>query len=247
MQYVNVLAHRGASGYAPENTMTAFLLAKRLGADGIELDVHLTADGVVVVCHDSDVARTTNGEGIIEKMTYAELLELDFGYPDMFGKKFEDTKISTLEEVLDAFIPAGMIVNVELKATSEGIVEKVLAIEEKYRATGLVLFSSFKHDYLRELKRLSPDSAVAPLYWTDDDFVNTGTSLGAVALHPAWNCLTEAEDYCKKAHEAGLKVHPYTPNKPSDLEALMRLGADAVITNYPDRAIDIRTKLLRRM
>ncbi len=247
MQYVNVLAHRGASGYAPENTMTAFLLAKRLGADGVELDVHLTADGVVVVCHDSDVARTTNGEGVIEKMTYEQLLELDFGYPDVFGKKFEGEKISTLEEVLNAMIPAGLIVNVELKATSEGIVQKVLAIEEKYRDTGLVLFSSFKHDYLRELKKLSPNSVVAPLYWTDDDFVNTGKSLNAAALHPAWNCVTDTEDYCKKAHEAGLKVHPYTPNKCADLETLMKLGADAVITNYPDRAIDIRTKLLRRM
>ncbi len=247
MQYVTVFAHRGASGYAPENTMSAFMLAKRLGADGVELDVHLTADGKVVVCHDSKVDRTTNGTGVIEEMTYEQLLELDFGCPEVFGKRFEGERISTLEEVFEAMIPAGLIVNVELKTTSEGIVEKVLEVEEKYKKYGLVLYSSFRPDYLKELRRLSPDAKLAPLYWTDDDYVNTGLSHGAVALHPAFTCVTEGEDYCKKAHDAGLRVHPYTPNKPADLEQLMLLGVDAVITNYPDRAIDIRTKLLRRM
>ena len=89
MLYTAVWAHRGASAYAPENTMAAFLLARRLGADAVELDVHLTADGEVVVCHDNDIKRCSNGEGLIEDKTLEELLSYDFGYSALFGERFK--------------------------------------------------------------------------------------------------------------------------------------------------------------
>lgn len=246
MQYTAAWAHRGASAYAPENTLAAFLLAKRLGADGVELDVHLTADGKVVVCHDGDVKRTSNGEGLIEEKTYDELLGYDFGYPTAFGKRFEGERIPLLEEVYRALIPCGMTVNVEIKKTRPEIVEEVLKVEKKCEATGLVIYSSFVYDYLKELKALSPDAPVAPLYGEDDRFVALGKELDACALHPAYTGVLADAGYIRAAHEAGLRVHPYTANSRDTISALVKMGADAVITNYPDRAIEIRNESLRR-
>ncbi|MBQ4647930.1 MAG: glycerophosphodiester phosphodiesterase [Clostridia bacterium] len=247
MTYTAVWAHRGASAYAPENTLSAFILSAKLGADGIELDVHLTKDGEVVVCHDSAINRTSNGEGVIEEMTLAELKQYSFGYPTAFGKRFEEERISTLAEVYEAILPkTDLIINVELKRTSEGIVDKVLELERKYDARSRVIYSSFVHEYLSELKEKSPESFVAPLYGDDPEYVSLGTALKATALHPSFAPVLADENYVANARAAGLRVHPYTPNSKEDLKALMDAGVDAVITNYPDRAIDIRTQILRR-
>lgn len=246
MLYTAVWAHRGASAYAPENTLAAFLLARRLGADGVELDVHLTKDGEVVVCHDADIKRTSDGSGVIEDMTLEELYRYDFGYPDAFGNRFKGEYIPTLAEVYRAVLPFGVIINTELKKTRPEIVKAVLEVEEKCGAAGAVIYSSFEHDYLRELKSLNPAAPVAPLYGTDPEFVALGKELKATALHPAFGGVLADGDYVKKAHAAGLRVHPYTPNSEDDLIALTEMGVDAVITNYPDRAIEIRNKKLRR-
>lgn len=246
MLYTAVWAHRGASAYAPENTMSAFLLAKRLGADGVELDVHLTSDGKVVVCHDSDIRRTSNGSGAIEDMTYAELADWDFGYPSVFGSCFEGERIPLLEEVYRALIPYGVVVNVELKRTSPGIVEKVLEVEEKCGAAGAVIYSSFVHAYLTELKAQNPAVPVAPLYKDEAEFVALGKRLKATALHPAYGGVLADGEYIHKAHLAGLRVNPYTVNDIETMTALVEMGADALITNYPDRAIEIRNYKLRR-
>ena len=246
MLYTAVWAHRGASAYAPENTLAAFLLARRLGADGVELDVHLTKDGEVVVCHDADIKRTSNGEGLIEDKTYEELAGYDFGYSAVFGNRFSGERIPTLKEVYRATVPYGVIVNVELKATRPEIVKEVLSLEEECGVAGAVIYSSFVHEYLKELKELNPAAPVAPLYGTDPEFVTLGKELKATALHPAFGGVLADADYVKKAHAAGLRVHPYTPNSEDDLIALTEMGVDAVITNYPDRAIEIRNKKLRR-
>ncbi len=246
MQYTAVWAHRGASAYAPENTLAAFLLAAKLGADGIELDVHLTKDKKVVVCHDSDIKRTSNGEGLIEEMTYEELCAYDFGYPAVFGKRFEGERIPLLEEVYRAILPYKLIVNVELKSTSAGIEKAVLQVEEDCGATGAVIYSSFVHTYLSELKALKPEVPVAPLYGENAEFVALGKGLNATALHPAYSGVLADNEYVQKAHQAGLRVHPYTPNANDTLIALTEMGVDAVITNYPDRAIEIRNNKLRR-
>ncbi|MBQ3082276.1 MAG: glycerophosphodiester phosphodiesterase [Clostridia bacterium] len=246
MLYTAVWAHRGASAYAPENTMSAFLLACRLGADGIELDVHLTADGEVVVCHDANIKRTSDGKGVIEEMTLEELYRYDFGYPDVFGTRFKGEYIPTLKEVYRAVLPFGVIINTELKRTRPEIVKAVLQVEEECGAAGAVIYSSFEHDYLKELKALNPAAPVAPLYGTDGAFVELGKKLNATALHPAFGGVLADTEYVKKAHDAGLRVHPYTPNSIDDLTDLVEAGVDAVITNYPDRAIEIRNKKLRR-
>lgn len=246
MLYTAVWAHRGASAYAPENTMSAFLLARRLGADGVELDVHLTADGEVVVCHDADIKRTSNGTGLIEELTLSQLKEYDFGYAQAFGTRFKDERVPTLREVYAATVPYGVVVNVELKDTRPEIVEKVLALTKECGAEDAVIYSSFNHGYLKQLKSLAPTAPIAPLYGTVEEYTSLGTSLGATALHPAYGGVLADADYVKNAHAAGLRVHPYTPNGVAELTALTEMGVDAVITNYPDKAIEIRNKKLRR-
>ncbi len=246
MKYTAVWAHRGASAYAPENTLSAFILSAKLGADGIELDVHLTKDGEIVVCHDARINRTSDGDGVIEEMTLAELKQYSFGYSDAFGKRFYDEKIATLAEVYEAILPTDLVINVELKRTNPGIVDKVLELEAKYNARSRVLYSSFVIEYLEELKEKSPESFVAPLYGDDPEYLRLGANLSASALHPAFAPVLADPDYVANCHAAGLRVHPYTPNSKEDLKALMDAGVDAVITNYPDRAIDIRTQILRR-
>ena len=124
-----ILGHRGASAEAPENTLAAFELAARMGADGVELDVHLTSDNEVVVIHDDTVDRTTNDTGAVRGMTFAQIRELD---ASMGKPRFSGAKIPTLAEVHELLRPTGMIVNVELKenAYDHGflIVPKVLEL-----------------------------------------------------------------------------------------------------------------------
>lgn len=246
MLYTAVWAHRGASAYAPENTMAAFLLAQKLGADGVELDVHLTADGKVVVCHDADIKRTSNGKGVIEDMTYEELASFDFGYADVFGNRFEGERIPLLEEVYRALLPCNTIINVELKKSRPELVRAVLKLEEECGAAGAVIYSSFVHEYLEEIKKINPAAPVAPLYGCCKEFVALGKGLKATAIHPSYGDVFSDADYVRKAHAANLRVHPYTPNDFDTLFALTELGVDAVITNYPDRAIEIRNNKLRR-
>ncbi len=246
MLYTAVWAHRGASAYAPENTMAAFLLARRLGADAVELDVHLTADGVVVVCHDNNIKRCSDGEGLIEDMTYEELASFDFGYSALFGERFKGERIPTLAEVYRATVPYGVLVNVELKRSRPELVRAVMELEAECGVAGAVIYSSFEHSYLEEIKAINPAAPVAPLFGTDPQYVKLGKALKATALHPAFGGVLADGDYVKNSHGAGLRVHAYTPNRVEDLTALTELGVDAVITNYPDVAIEIRNKKLRR-
>ena len=126
-----ILAHRGASGYAPENTMEAFELAAKMGADGIELDVHFAADGAVVVCHDEKIDRTSNGQGLITDYTLSELKSMDFGY-HFYGEQRKGVKIPTLDEVYEFVAPIGMVVNVEIKSADPDIIKACDIIAEKY-------------------------------------------------------------------------------------------------------------------
>ena len=247
MIYTAIWAHRGASAYAPENTLPAFILAHRLGADGIELDVHITKDRQVVVCHDDKIDRTSNGTGSIADMTLEELRTYDFGKPDEFGTKFAGTRISTLGEVYDALYHTGMNVNVELKysATLEDTVPLVHEITIGHGMKERVIYSSFAHEGLKTLMKLDPSAVAAPLYGEMEQAAETALTYRASALHPAY---TEAvkEGYIAHAHELGLRMHPWTVNAPAVMQQLLELKADALITNFPDVAKALRDAHLRK-
>lgn len=235
-----VWAHRGASGYAPENTMAAFELAVSMGANGIELDLQRSADGRLVVCHDETIDRTSNGRGAIVEMTFDELRQHDFNC-GIAG--IEPLRIPLLEEVFELIRPTGISINVELKDSEEpypGLDIQARALAEKMGVADRVLYSSFNHYTLQTLHRSAPDVPFGVLFGdTHVDPWDYAAKLGAVAIHPYFRSLIDP-DAVARSHDLGLAVNVWTVNHDADLRQMFARGVDAVITNYPDRAIRIR-------
>jgi glycerophosphoryl diester phosphodiesterase len=228
------LAHRGASGHAPENTMAAFRLAEQLGADGFELDVQVTRDGVPVVIHDELLDRTTNGRGLVLHHTLAEIRALDAG--SWYGSAFVGEKIPTLEEVLLTF-GKRMLLNIELKNSYHHmpeLEEKTIALIRKYHIEKSVVVSSFHHGSMQRVHQLAPDIPTALLYdCCLVDAVGYAKRLGASALHPFY--ATVREELIEEAHREGIEVGVWTVNEPDAMERMIAINVDAIITNYPDR------------
>ncbi|OMG52750.1 hypothetical protein BJN44_12650 [Tessaracoccus sp. ZS01] len=230
-----IWAHRGASAYAPENTMPAFELALKMGADGLELDVQRTADGQLVVVHDEAINRTSNGFGKVVDQTLEELHGADFshGFP---GRR--NTKIPLLRDVLDLVKGTDAMVNVELKNTVElypGIEDDVLTAVTDAGMLDQTLFSSFNHRGLANLRgRVSPDHL--GLLFSDGLYEpwEYAAWFGAGAVHPHYLALRNP-DFVWLCHERGIKVHAWTVNNDEDALWLKNMGVDAIITNFPDR------------
>lgn len=241
MSKTEVFAHRGASGYAPENTLEAFLLAIEQGADGIELDVQLSKDGVPVVIHDETVDRVTGQSGFVKDFTLQELKEMVV-LRERFAK-YRDARIPTLREVLDAVRSSGIAVNIELKTGIywyPEIEKKVAAIVEETGMKDRVIYSSFNHYSVQKLKSIVPDAETAYLF-SDvilrvDDYA---AKSGVDGLHPAVYHVKMAE-FLSEYLASGLKTRVWTVNERADMQQLIDAGVTAVITNYPDIAIAVR-------
>jgi len=231
-----VWAHRGASAYAPENTLSAFALAIDMNADGIELDIHQTSDGAIVVCHDETINRTSNGRGDIEKMTLAELGK--FSFCGRFADAYPNEKIPTLLEVYELIKLSKLTINVEIKASGTAFVKAVCALTAECGMNDRVIYSSFTHKNLTDVLSFTPDAKVAPLYDTGlDNAADYSKNLGAYAVHPNFNELYKVKDYTEIAHNLGIRVHPWTVDDDANLENLVKMGVDAIITNKPDNAL----------
>ena len=239
MRKIEVWAHRGASGYAPENTLEAFSLAIAQGADGIELDVHLSADGQVVVAHDETVNRVSDGSGRIADLTLAALKALNFHKPK--PRYAPVCRIPTLEEALALLAPAGLALNIELKNDAEpypGLEERCVELVDRAGMWERVWFSSFNHQSLARIKAIDPSLRCGALYGQapPDPFAHA-RQLGIEALHPHHGTLRGGASLLAACHAGGLRVHAWTINDAQTVRAMARVGVDAVITNYPDRAI----------
>ena len=242
-----VQAHRGASGYAPENTLAAFQMAVDMNADGIECDIHLSKDGVFVVCHDETIDRTSDGSGKINEMTYAEISKHNFGckfHPHYFSAENFLTA-PTLEQMLDV-VKDMRVINIEVKEFA-GDEAKALndfyAILEKYGIIDRVIVSSFNVGLLKRLKALHPDLFTGYLYHpgvksdTYECFpwevaVQTALDHNCNAIHPEIKSLTKEVVY--DAHAHGLKVNCWTANNREMVEKAIEIGCDGLISNYPD-------------
>lgn len=230
-----IWAHRGASAEAPENTLPAFELAIEQGADGFELDVQRSADGVLVVCHDETIDRTSDGSGAIVDLDWAQLQRHDFaaGMPG-----FGQVAIPTLAQVVDLVRGTDLVVNIELKDSIEpypGLAAQVLALVSELGLSEQVWFSSFNHHTVVELIALGSASPCGVLY--AEQLVEPwryATGFGAAALHPM--ALAVDAEVVTRAHEVGLRVHPWTVDQPEHVRALAALDVDAIITNRPARA-----------
>jgi glycerophosphoryl diester phosphodiesterase len=241
-----IFGHRGASANAPENTLAAFRLALRQGADGFELDVTLSADGVPVVIHDDTVDRTTDGEGRVSRLTLAELKRLDAGYPTKFDGQFAGERIPTLAEVFQAF--AGQaIMAVELKrdrSPGRQLAARAVELIQAHRLERSVIVSSFQNSNLRRVKALNPSVPVGLLY-TNALAAPLMRLLAAgrphEAHHPGLKHLSPRMVRWYHAH--GLRVNVWTGDEESDLRRLVAAGVDGLITNHPDRAVSVRAAM----
>ncbi len=232
-----VWAHRGASAYAPENTMAAFKLAVEMGADGIELDVHESKDGKLMVIHDETVDRTSNGTGRVVDMSCQELKSLDFsnGF-----EQYRGARIPTLKEVYGYIRNTNLTVNVEIKCDEViywGIWEKLIDMEREMGMQGRVLYSSFNHYVLRELQNTDANAPTGLLYmqplldpWAYAQYC------GAQAIHPYYRNVLECPGLLEGCRRANIDINAWTVNEAEAIRQLAQEDINAVITNMPDLA-----------
>jgi glycerophosphoryl diester phosphodiesterase len=229
------IAHRGASGDYPENTLAAFAAAIQMGAVMCELDVHLTRDGVAVVIHDATINRTTDGKGSVAAMTLGELRQADAGIRS--GSRFADERIPTLGEVFG--LMAGRCgLNIELKgAGSEAGVGQVINAHDAIATT---LVSSFDWAMLERLQETDPDIRLGLLAKDHAQrLIEAASAMGAEAINPRVDMVTAR--LCATAHSHGLKVYTWTCDDPLEMQRLIDHGVDGIMTNYPDRLHTVLT------
>jgi glycerophosphoryl diester phosphodiesterase len=234
MQFI---AHRGASGYAPENTMAAFRLALSMGAKAIELDIHQTKDHRLVVIHDFDLKRVAKKRVQVKNLSLEDLGKIDIG--TWFDTRFSGERAPLLTDVLD-LVEGKAELHIELKRGASlyhGIEEHVLDLIQKRKAYATTLVSSFDHTCLYRLRSL-------------DSKVRLGYLVGLTPFKTAFREMGELKAYSmnismrqanakriKAAHARGLKVLVYTVNLEKDIMRMDKLGADGVFCNFPDRAL----------
>lgn len=237
-----IFAHRGFSSLEPENTMSAFQEAEKCGADGIELDVQLTKDHEVAVIHDEKVDRTTNGKGFVKDFTLSDLQKLDADY--IFKKKLKKRRIPSLREVFDWLAENRLLCNIEIKSYKHEhmyLEEKVIELIRQYGLEQRVVLSSFNHYSMVHCYRLAPDVEIALLY-SNPIFSPWmyAKGLRAGAIHPYYQTVTD--EMVRLSHQNGIKVRPYTVNREKDMERLFSLGCDAIITDEPRKALQLRDR-----
>ena len=229
-----VIAHRGASGEAPENTLAAFSLAMEQGAQVIELDVHMTKDGYPVVIHDATLDRTTSGAGLVREKSLAELQILDAG--SWFGVQFSGERISTLEEVVTwARGRVGLAIEIKnapvryrsIEASITGVLERHNALQDHE-------VFSFDHLCVRRIKAMEPSLLTGVCYVAEPvDHNALALAASATVLHPMFHYI--CSDTVRDAHIAGLLVFPWTVNTHQDIQEMAALGVDDIVTDFPER------------
>jgi glycerophosphoryl diester phosphodiesterase len=241
---VLVVGHRGFSAAAPENTQASFKKAMEVGVDMIELDVHLSQDGQVVVIHDDTLNRTTNGKGKVVNYTLNELKQLDAG--SWFGSQFFGERIPTLKEVLE-LTHGQVLLCIELKVgdlgqyTLKDLADRSLQEVEKAGMLSRVLFASFYLSAIERIREKNPGMPVALIYsksWSSPQEVTGGRPISVLSFHGTVLTQTNAT----KARQQGIKLLVWTVNTEEQMEHFLNMGVDGIITNYPDRLIKILQK-----
>ena len=228
------IAHRGFSGKYPENTMLAFKKAYEAGCDGIEMDVHLTRDNVMVIIHDEDIARTTDGKGFVRDFTYEELKKFDASAG--FRSQYGFNPIPTFEEYVAWAKDLPLFTNVEIKNSVyyyDGLEETLIRVIRENHMEDKIIFSSFNNASIMKCKQLAPEIQCG--FLMDGCIGNAGAyveKMGVECAHPDWHKLTDEEIAGCKAH--GVKINTWTVNEEKEMIRLRDLGIDGIISNYPD-------------
>lgn len=235
------IAHRGASGHAPENTMAAFRRAVELGARFIETDLQLTRDARIIAIHDFTLDRTTTGKGQVHLLSLDQIRALDAGawFGGSKAKSFSGESVPTLEEILDFAKENDVIFYLEIKSgPAWGIEHVVVATLRDHGASARVVILSFDPSALDSVHRLDPTMMTGLLFeHPSGDLVERTVRAGARQLAARGDLITPA--VIEKAHHAGLQVVAWTINEQEQMRHLIAAGVDGIITDYPDRLLGI--------
>ena len=248
-----VMAHRGGRALWPENTLYAFERAVELGVDVLEMDIHTTADGVPVVMHDDTVDRTTDGSGPVQSFTLDELKSLDAGYawtPDdgqTFPYRGQGITVPTVDEVFAAFPDVPL--NIEIKQEEPSMVASFCQLIRDHGLVDRVLVASFHEETIDEFRALCPEVATS----TSTSETVTLFVLSRLFLEATYGAPAEAAQvpeyrsglhvlaprFVDAAHNCNLEVHAWTINEEEDMQRMISLGVDGIITDYPDRLLNL--------
>jgi len=246
---VATVAHRGASGYAPEHTLSAYQIGIRSGADYIEIDLQMTKDGEIIAMHDDTVNRTTNGTGKITQLTLAHIKQLDMGSwfneanPMYAREEFVDARVLTLREIFEIFgDDTKYMLETKSPEYNPGLEEAMVALVEEFKLADHVAVQSFSKSSLKAIHRLNEDIELFQLLWYNTPAYISNATLKeikeyAVGVSPNFQRVGPA--YIEKVKEAGLLVFPYTVNYQINMEKAVRWGVDGLHTDYPDRLSEV--------
>jgi glycerophosphoryl diester phosphodiesterase len=248
-----VMAHRGGAGLWPENTLLAFERARDLGVDVIELDVHSTADGALVVMHDATIERTTDGRGRINDLTLAEVKKLDAGYrwsidgSKTFPGRGQGLSVPTLDEVFTR-LPA-MRFNIEPKQETPSLAKPLCRMIRERGMANKVIVGSFRQTVLDEFRRECPEVATSASPNEVSEFMRIQRGPVNAPYRPVIHALQVPEyvggtlvltkEFVDAAHSKGLQVHAWTVNEIEAMKRLIALGVDGIMTDYPDRLLSL--------
>lgn len=247
------MAHRGGEGLWPPNTLYAFERAVALGVDVLEMDIHSTADGVLVVRHDPSVDATTNGSGFIRGMTLEQIKALDAGYTwtadggRTYPYRGQGITIPTLEEVLVAF--PGMRLNIDIKPEDPAVVVEFCRILRSFNKLDQVMVGSFYDHQLYRFRELCPEAATAAGVAETRRFVYLNLAFLGAVFQPRAQAFQipeyggglrlVTERFVSAAHAHNMEVHVWTVDEPEDMQRLLAWGVDGIFTDYPDRLMKV--------
>ena len=248
-----VFAHRGGGGLIPENTLEAFIYSARMGVDVLELDIHSTADGTLVVMHDAAVDRTTAGRGRVNELTLEAVKKLDAGYlfstdgGQIFPFRGKGITVPTLREIFDA-LPE-MTFNIEPKQHVPSIIVPLCALIRERKMVDKTIVGSFNQTTIDDFRRECPEVATS----ASPSEVSRFLALSKAGLGDSYsppmqalqvpenlgNLQVVSEEFIETAHRLNLKVHVWTINETADMQRLLEMGADGIMTDYPDRLLTL--------
>ncbi len=248
-----VFAHRGGGGLIPENTLAAFVYSARMGVDVLELDIHSTADGTLVVMHDAAVDRTTDGRGRVNELALEAVKKLDAGYlfsldgGQTFPFRGQKITVPTLREIFDA-LPE-MTFNIEPKQHVPSIIKPLCALLRERKMINKVIVGSFNQTTIDDFRRECPEVATS----ASPSEVSRFLALVKAGLGDSYSPPMQAlqvprnlgglqvvsKEFIETAHRRNLKVHVWTINETADMQRLIEIGVDGIMTDYPDRLLKL--------
>ena len=252
-QYPLIIAHQGGNQIGPDETLYTYEKAVALGVDILEGDLHITADGVLVLIHDESVDRTTNGSGLVEKMTLTELKELDAAYwwsiddGETYPHRSQGITVPTLAELFDAF--PGYSVNLEIKKTERSIAQPLCALLREYEMQDKTLIASFHDERMAEFREVCPEVATSGSKGEVTKFVILNYAFLGGLYSPTEYALQVPErdsgilivrpGFISGANSRNMQVHIWTPNTAEELQHFIDLGVDGIITDRPDILMEL--------